>query len=471
MIISVVLAMFVLEYIGQVYGMAEMHLFFFTNMALLILYQDWRVIIPYTIVVVLHHSLLAFVQIYLGNSELSLYLIGYTNITFLQMAFHFGIVSLMSYIAILLSSMLQKNNTKLFEMQELTIRQNQQLLFSETQLQEALLNTEDEVKRQTIDLQRQTEELQEGKEELKQNLEELNTTQLQLQLQFGELSVKSKNITDSINYAKRIQTALLPRLSEIQRVFPESFVLFRPKDVISGDFYWFANKTECNLQILVAADCTGHGVPGAFMSMLGSSLLSNIVHDREIHEPNKILDLLHISIEEMLNQRQKDNTNRDGMDATICMIDRNKNCIYYSGANNSLYVISQNPLNFIVGGDETKKQIVVLETENWLLTELKADKKPIGGRVIKQDDFNYNFQTFELNQELRIYLSSDGFIDQIGGEDCKKLMSKNFKQLLIDNHEKSYEEQKDVFNDFFENWISYFDNKQLDDMMLLGVKV
>jgi PAS domain S-box-containing protein len=320
-------------------------------------------------------------------------------------------------------------------------------------------------------IEEQNKELHTQEEEIRQNMEELVATQDQLQIQFGELSAKNKNISDSITYAKRIQTALLPRLSEIQKVFPESFVLFRPKDVISGDFYWFANKTEYNLQILIAADCTGHGVPGAFMSMLGSSLLSNIIHDREIHEPNKILDSLHISVEEMLNQRQEDNTNRDGMDATICVIDRNKNCIHYAGANNSLYVISQNPLNFVVGGDETKKQITVLETENWLLTELKADKKPVGGRVIKQDDLTYHFQTFEMNQELRLYLSSDGFTDQIGGENRKKLMSKNFKQLLIENHEKPYQEQKDAFNDFFENWISYFDNKQLDDMMLLGVKV
>jgi PAS domain S-box-containing protein len=313
------------------------------------------------------------------------------------------------------------------------------------------------------------QKLKASEEEIRQNMEELVSTQEQLQAQYDLLAIKSKNISDSINYAQRIQTALLPRLEEIQSIFPDSFLLFRPRDVISGDFYWFANKTEENTQIIVAADCTGHGVPGAFMSMLGSSLLSNIVHDREIHEPNKILDLLHDNVEIMLNQRQEDSTNRDGMDASICVIDRNTNLIKYAGANNSLYIISQNPLNF-VEKDETEAKITIIESENWQLTELKADKKSIGGRVIKKDNLNYNLQELQLNQELRIYLSSDGFIDQIGGAYRKKLMSKNFKQLLIENHQKPYEEQKTFFNTFFENWISDTE-KQLDDVMVLGIKI
>jgi serine phosphatase RsbU (regulator of sigma subunit) len=288
-------------------------------------------------------------------------------------------------------------------------------------------------------------------------------------VQFAELSIKNKNISDSINYARRIQNALLPRLAEIKAAFPDSFVFYRPKDVISGDFYWFANKIEENIQIIVTSDCTGHGVPGAFMSMLGSSLLSNIIHNREIYEPNKILDLLHIGVEEMLNQRQEDSTNRDGMDAAVCMINRKENYITFAGANSSVNIISKKPLSFIEGGTET--QIAVIEAGNCLLTELKPDRKSIGGRVIKQADLQYKAQKFELDQEFRIYLSSDGLIDQIGGENRKKLLSKNFKQLLIENHDKSYEKQQIFFNDFFENWISYFNKKQLDDVMLLGIKV
>lgn len=310
------------------------------------------------------------------------------------------------------------------------------------------------------------EELRSSEEEIKQNLEELVATQEQLQVQYDLLSIKNKNIADSINYAKRIQTALLPRLAEIQSVFPDSFVLFRPRDVISGDFYWFANKG--NIQVIVAADCTGHGVPGAFMSMLGSSLLNQIVHDKEISKPNEILDLLHSGVEEMLNQRQEDNTNRDGMDASICIVNREKNIVKFAGANNPMYVLSQKPLNFIT--ENSAENTRIEEAGDWQLTEIRADKKPIGGRVIKQDDLYYTLHLFELDQELRIYLFSDGFVDQIGGEGRKKLMSKYFKQLVIQQHENPYEEQKENFNTFFENWIAGV-SKQLDDVMLLGVKI
>ena len=319
---------------------------------------------------------------------------------------------------------------------------------------------------QTKLLNETNEELRSSEEEIRQNLEELVAIQEQLQGQYDLLAIKNKNIADSINYAKRIQTALLPRLAEIRDFFPDSFVLFRPRDVISGDFYWFANKG--NFQIIVTADCTGHGVPGAFMSMLGSSLLNQIIHDKEISKPNEILDLLHSGVEEMLNQRHEDNTNRDGMDASICIINRKKNIVKFAGANNPMYVLSQKPLNFIT--ENSTENIRIEQAENWQLTEIKADKKPIGGRVIKQNDLNYTLHLFELDQEMRIYLFSDGFVDQIGGEGRKKLMSKGFKKLIIDNHQIPFNEQGVVLENFFENWI-YETKRQLDDVMLLGIKI
>ncbi len=284
-------------------------------------------------------------------------------------------------------------------------------------------------------------------------------------MQYDILAEKNKDIADSINYAQRIQTALLPRLKEIRASFPDSFVLFRPRDVISGDFYWFSKKDD--FQIIVAADCTGHGVPGAFMSMLGSSLLNQIIHDKQISKPNEILDLLHSSIEDMLNQRYEDNTNRDGMDGSICIINRKKNIVKFAGANNPMYVLSQKPLTFIT--ENSAENTKIEEAGKWQLTEIKADKRPIGGRVIK-NDLNYNLHLFELDQEMRIYLFSDGFMDQIGGKGRRRLMSKYFKQLVIQQHENPYEEQKENFNTFFDNWISGV-CKQLDDVMLLGFKI
>lgn len=327
---------------------------------------------------------------------------------------------------------------------------------------------ENKVVQRTQELNETNEELQSNQEELKQNLEELGAIQEQLQAQYDTLNAKNKNIADSINYAKRIQNAMLPLLSDIESVFPESFVLFRPRDVISGDFYWFINKDD--RAILVVADCTGHGVPGAFMSMLGSSLLNQIVHDRGIYQPNSILDLLHTGIEEMLNQKTEGSENKDGMDAAIITFNKNKNIIKFAGANNPLYVFSKQELTFLENSIEINSVKSSETVDGWQLTEIKADKKPIGGRVVQHDNKEYNLKQFLVNQELHLYLFSDGFIDQIGGQERKKLMSKGFKQLLTQTHNQPFTEQKEILNAFFDNWIVEI-KKQLDDVLVVGVKI
>ncbi len=200
MVISVVLAVFVLQYIGQVHGMAELHFFFFTNIAILILYQDWRVILPYTIITVLHHALLAFFQWHLGMQELSLYFISYGDITLMQMSFHFGIVSLMAFIAILWSVMLRNQTLKIIQIQAFTEEQNAQLQLSEKRLQEALSNTELEVQNRTADLKGTTEELLASEEELRQNLEELQSTQEQLTLSNYALEGRMMAINETVGY-------------------------------------------------------------------------------------------------------------------------------------------------------------------------------------------------------------------------------------------------------------------------------
>jgi PAS domain S-box-containing protein len=334
-----------------------------------------------------------------------------------------------------------------------------------------------ERKQSEIAIQQQYELIQTSEEELRQNLEELNATQEQLQNQYNILAVKDKNIADSINYALRIQTALLPKLADIQQVFPESFVLFRPRDVISGDFYWFADKG--NEQIMVAADCTGHGVPGAFMSMLGSSLINQIVHDKEIHAPQLILDFLHQGIELMLDQRkQESGGNRDGMDASICVIEQNKQRVHYAGANNSIFVVAEKALHFEVQPTEGMMKIETAETldlENlpatWLLTDIKPDKKSAGGRVVKKtDDLSYTLRTFAIDQTLKIYMFSDGYADQLGGEHKRKIQSKGLKQLIMQHHTKQANEQRMVFNQYFEEWTATV-GRQFDDVLLLGMEI
>ncbi len=327
----------------------------------------------------------------------------------------------------------------------------------------------EKLKTQAAEIMESNEEIRASEEELKQNLEELSTTQEQLKVQYDLLAVKNKNIADSINYARRIQTAMLPRLAEIQAVYPESFVLFRPRDVISGDFYWFGSKGHEH--ILVAVDCTGHGVPGAFMSMLGSSLLNQIVHDKEVHQPNKILDLLHKGVEEMLDQRTENSENKDGMDASIIVHDQQQQVIHFAGANNPVYVLTQDLLIFT--NDQLPEGVNVIAPENgWQLTEIKGDKRSIGGRVLAQKHIqeNYTLKSFAVNQPLHIYLFSDGYLDQIGGAERKKLMSKGLKKLLMQHHEQSVDNQRTILNTFFEDWISET-KKQLDDVLLMGVKI
>jgi PAS domain S-box-containing protein len=284
--------------------------------------------------------------------------------------------------------------------------------------------------------------------------------------QFKLLADKNKKIADSINYAKRIQEALLPRMAQIQTSLPESFVLFMPKDNISGDFYWFAEKE--GIQIIIAADCTGHGVPGAFMSMLGISLLNQIVHDKEIHQPHLILDMMHAGVEEMLNQKYEEIKNRDGMDMSICVIDRIKNVVHFAGANNPMYVVSKNKLNFVSKTDGNT--IKIKENNGCILTEIKGDKKSIGGRVIKKNTSSYRKQTFKIDQETHIYLFSDGFADQLGGAENLKLMGKGLKELIFKYHQLPPSEQKNAFTTFFTEWIGE-NKKQIDDVLLVGLKV
>ncbi len=313
----------------------------------------------------------------------------------------------------------------------------------------------------------QNEELAASEEELKQNVEELKATQDNLQKQFDIVATKNKNIADSINYASRIQNALLPKPVDLENAFDSHFVLFRPRDIVSGDFYWFADKET--LKILVVADCTGHGVPGAFMSMLGSSLLNQIVHDNEIHEPNQILDLLHERISAMLNQNDEDSTVRDGMDATVCVINKAQKTVSFAGANNPMYVLAQKELVFTEAPNQEQIKITT-ENSTYLLTEIKGDKKPIGGRISRIDYQNYHTYQFKLNQAMKIYLFSDGFVDQIGGVERKKLLSKNFKTLLLSLQTTPIQTQGEALNTFFEEWLSHT-TKQLDDVLVVGIEL
>jgi serine phosphatase RsbU (regulator of sigma subunit) len=250
---------------------------------------------------------------------------------------------------------------------------------------------------------------------------------------------KNKDITDSINYAQRIQRSILPTVDEIFNLFKDNFVLFKPRDIVSGDFYQFKRKDDARYAIL--ADCTGHGVPGALMSMIGSNLLNQIIMERGIKEPNTILSELHREVRSTLRQTGGVQSH-DGMDASIVMYDGKK--LKIASANRPVYIVNKGEL-----------------------TELKPDKRSIGGSSVGDD---VTFTVNELNAEagMMVYLFSDGYADQFGGEQGKKFKVKNLTELLVSISAKSLETQKEILNTTFDNWKKHLE--QVDDVSLIGLK-
>jgi phosphoserine phosphatase RsbU/P len=254
------------------------------------------------------------------------------------------------------------------------------------------------------------------------------------------LEEKNHEITDSINYAQKIQSALIPTEDEFVSHFKEAFVLFKPKDIVSGDFYWVTKK-EDKIYFAVA-DCTGHGVPGGFMTMLGISFLDEIINEKNISAPNEVLNILRDRIVHTLKQTGTAGESKDGMDIVVCCLDKNTNILRFAGANNSIYIVSNKQIN-----------------------EYKSDKQPCG--------FHHDpkpFKQFEIKLQPGdcIYAFSDGYADQFGGERGKKFKYKQLEQMLL-NPVANFKAQKNLLAEKFEKWKG--DLEQVDDILLAGVRV
>lgn len=257
--------------------------------------------------------------------------------------------------------------------------------------------------------------------------------------QRDQIAYQKKHITDSIMYAKRIQTALMPSL-ELFSDKLEHFVLYKPLAIVSGDFYWVTARD--NIQVIIAADCTGHGVPGAFMSMLGVSMLNEVVNEKNIIMPDQIIEQLRQGIIKSLKQVVDEDTVKDGMDIAICTIDFSQNVLWFSGANNPLYVVR--------GGE---------------LVHYRADKMPVA--------IHYKMQPFTLHRiDIQkgdaFYIFSDGYADQFGGPNERKFMSAKLKETLVEIATKPMLEQGAILDRIFEEWRG--DNPQVDDVTLIGVR-
>ncbi len=266
---------------------------------------------------------------------------------------------------------------------------------------------------------------------------------------------KNKDITDSINYAENIQFAILPNEKAIRQTLPESFVFFRPKDVISGDFYWFAKHK--NKIYIIAADCTGHGVPGALMSMLGMAFINELIHGGLLNTAAEYLNELRKNVIEALNQEEQ-TERKDGMDIAFCIIDSGNNTLNFAGANNPLYIVRNKNLPDIPGAK-------IYQNEETNLYEIKADKMPIGLHI-NQNSFTDHFITTEPTDYF--YIFSDGYADQFGGPKGKKFKYSTLRNLLAEIHPLKTTEKKKKLEETFLNWLGNME--QIDDVLLIGFK-
>ena len=257
-----------------------------------------------------------------------------------------------------------------------------------------------------------------------------------------EIQNKNKKINDSINYAKRIQNAILPNTRLINKTLPDSFILYKPRDVVSGDFPWFVQMKS---DIFIAAvDCTGHGVPGALLSLIGYFLLNDIVRSRKVTDPGKILDLLDEGVTQTLRQDQDDSATKDGMDIALCRINVETREVEYAGAHRPLYYM-----------------------KNGVMDEVKGNKFPIGGGIYKNQT-NFINTKLQFNPGDSMYFSSDGFPDQFGGIDGRKFGPKKVREIIERAHALPMNEAAQIFDQEWESWRG--EHKQTDDVLLIGIK-
>lgn len=258
----------------------------------------------------------------------------------------------------------------------------------------------------------------------------------------AEIEHQKAEIISSITYAKRIQQSKLPNESDFVKLFPDSFLLFKPKDIVSGDFYYFQEHEQTIF--FAAADCTGHGVPGAIMSMICSEKLEEAIGISQ--NPSEILGYVNRRVKHSLKQTESDDSSRDGMDIALCVYDKMNKLLTYAGANRPIWIVRQ--------GQNT-------------IEEIKATKSAIGG--LTSDTQFFENRSIELNPGDTIYIFTDGYADQFSGITGKKIMTKKFKNILLEIQSKPMNEQKTFLNNFVEGWRG--DSEQVDDILIIGVRV
>ncbi len=295
---------------------------------------------------------------------------------------------------------------------------------------------------------------------VRQRTYEIRQQKEKIEMQKNQMEELHNELKASINYAQNIQNAILPAKNNLKNLLKEYFILFKPQSIVSGDYYW-AKKID-EWIVFTVADCTGHGVPGAFMSMLGISFLNEIVQKEKITQANQVLNELRELVVTSLKQKgysQKSYSVKDGMDIALCAWNKKSMKLQFAGANNPLYIIRHKTLPAI----DCKRK---LEYKDLILYEIKGDKMPVAIHD-KMDPFSNHY--IEIEKGDKIYLFSDGFADQFGGPQNKKFMYKRFKMLLLENAHRFFDDQKKVLNKTFETWRGA--NRQIDDVCVLGAQL
>lgn len=294
-----------------------------------------------------------------------------------------------------------------------------------------------------------TVEISEKNEELNLQNDHLASQRDEIQEQKDRIEKQKLALTDSIEYAKRIQTATLPPDELMKYLLPKHFVLYRPLDIVSGDFYWLTQKEK---KIIIAvADCTGHGVPGAFMSMLGSALLNDIASNMSHLQANLILNELRDQVIASLRQTGKTDEARDGMDISLCILDREQKTLQYAGAHQPLYHLRNNEL-----------------------TVIKADMMPIG--ISNEAGKSFTNHEMSLRKDDAIYMCSDGYVDQLGGAKRKRFRTSRFKELLLEIQNRVMHDQKEILTSALNDWMGLtglYDKEyeQIDDVIVMGIRI
>jgi serine phosphatase RsbU (regulator of sigma subunit) len=303
------------------------------------------------------------------------------------------------------------------------------------------------------------QKVRERTKEIVQQKEEIEAQRDELESQRDMLVDQKQEITDSINYARRIQTAVLPSKEMLDELLPEHFVLYKPRDIVSGDFYWI--RQIKNFTIVVVADCTGHGVPGAFMSMLGISLLNDHVSKSRFDRAGEVLDRLRKKVKETLQQEGRAQEQKDGMDMALAMVNNENLELQFAGAFNPIYIVRKK--------DPAEKDLTIdllsMESDDFILLEIKGDRQPI---AIHTSEHDFTTQTFPLRKDDRVYLFSDGYCDQMGGPQGRKFMTHQFKELLLRIQDQPLDKQRILLDQTLENWMGSM--QQIDDILVLGIR-